>query len=107
MEQEQWSRRDFLAAAGAAGLAAWAVRPIAAAAASNYEEKVLAKKPVAYWRLGEAKGPGAVDRTGNGHKGTYKGTPAFRERGAIKGDTAVKLDGKRSYVEIADHKAFS
>src|SRR5204863_10135478 len=34
---------------------------------------------------------------------------AFGERGAIRGDadTAVKPDGNRSYVEVADHKDFS
>jgi hypothetical protein len=110
MEPELWTRRELLAVIGAAGLAALGVTtPLAARPASNYEKVVLAKKPVAYWRLGEAKGPKALDSTGNGHQGVYKGKPAFGEQGAIKGDedTAVKLDGKGSYVEIADHKDFS
>src|SRR5437879_4157596 len=100
------SRRHFLAA----GLAAVGL-PFAPAAgpASNYPATVLAKKPVAYWRLGEPRGPDAADATANGHTGTYRGTPVLRERGAIRGDadTAVKLDGNRSYVEVADHKVFS
>jgi hypothetical protein len=70
---------------------------------------VLAKKPVAYWRLGEAKGPAILDKTANGHNGTAHGTPTFQEPGAIKGDadTAIKLDGKRTYIEIPSHKDFS
>src|SRR5207344_1409371 len=36
-------------------------------------------------------------------------TPVFQDRGAIKGDTntAIKLDGKRSYIEIPSHADFS
>lgn len=76
---------------------------------SHYEKIVLEKKPIAYWRLGESKGPIVLDRTGNGHKGTSHGTPAFLEKGAIKGDpdTAVKLDGKKSFIEIPSHRDFS
>jgi Concanavalin A-like lectin/glucanases superfamily len=82
---------------------------LAATAASKYAQVVLAKNPIAYWRLGEARGPDALDSTGNGHQGAYQGTPTFRERGAIAGDpdTAVKLDGRRSYVEIPNHEGFS
>ena len=69
----------------------------------------MAKNRVGYWRLGEAKGPTVFDRTKNGHHGTYHGTPTLQARGALKGDanTAVKLDGKRSYIEIPAHKDFS
>jgi Concanavalin A-like lectin/glucanases superfamily len=110
MEREHWSRREFLAVTGTAGLAALGVTTrLDAAAASNYKKKVLAKKPVAYWRLGEARGPNALDSTGHGHKGTYHGAPAFGQPGAIKGDTntAINLDGNHSYVEIPSHKDFS
>jgi hypothetical protein len=80
-----------------------------AQAPSAYEKAVLAKKPVAYWRLGEARGPTVIDRTSNGHDGTAHGTPTFQEPGAIRGDadTAIRLDGKRSYIEIPAHKDFS
>jgi hypothetical protein len=110
MEKDQWTRRQLLTAAAAAGLAAsCATRPIAAVAASSYQSTVLAKKPVGYWRLGETTGPAASDNSGNGHNGIYQGIPTFQERGAIVGDTnaAIKLDGKRSYVEIANHADFS
>jgi hypothetical protein len=110
MKRKQWTRRRFLTAASAVGLASFGVTPpLPASEISIYEKAVLAKKPVAYWRLGEAQGPAAVDHTGNGHHGSYKGTPTFQERGAIKGDanTAIKLEGKHSYIEVPDHKDFS
>jgi hypothetical protein len=110
MARQPWTRRQFLAAAGAAGLTASALTPpLRAATAPKYADAVLAKKPVAYWRLGEDKGPDARDTTGHGHTGTYKGEPAFRQEGAIRGDpdTAVRLDGKRSYVEVPSHEGFS
>ena len=108
MEYQQWTRREVLAVSGALGLTALGV-PFPLSAAAHYEQVVLAKKPVAYWRLGEARGPDAVDRTTNGHTGTYHGSPVFQERGAIKSDanTAITLDGHRSYIEIASHPNFS
>ena len=95
MQEKQWTRRQILAAAGSGGLVALGARPrLDAAALSDYERKVLAKKPVAYWRLGETRGPAAMDSTGNGHNGVYHGTPIFGERGAIDADanTAIKLN---------------
>src|SRR2546421_12708899 len=53
--------------------------------ASRYEKAVLDKKPVAYWRLGEGKGPEGLDRTGNGHKGICCGTVVFHEEGGSAG----------------------
>jgi hypothetical protein len=88
--------------------AACTLAPIRADA-SEYEKVVLAKKPVGYWRLGEDKGPRALDASGNGRHGVYHGMPAFMEKGALRGDadTAVKLDGKKSYIEFPADKAFS
>jgi len=108
MSQTLWTRREVLALSGALGWTALGV-PISLGAATNYEQLVLAKKPVAYWRLGEITGPDAVDRTANGHTGTYHGAPVFQERGAIRGDrdTAISLDGDRSYIEIPSHRDFS
>ena len=51
-----------------------------------YRDAVLAKNPVAYWRLGEAAGPTAFDETKNGHNGIYIGNPTFGQPGAIHGD---------------------
>jgi hypothetical protein len=110
MEKYQWTRREFLVASGAAGLGTLGLVPPAAGAPSKkYHEWILAKHPVAYWRLGEHKGPTALDATKNGHDGTFHGTPTYREAGAIKNDpdTAIKLDGLHSYVEAPDSRDFS
>ena len=40
---------------------------------SAYAQAVMAAKPTAYWRLGEQGGSKAVDATGNGHDGIYRG----------------------------------
>jgi hypothetical protein len=73
---------------------------------ANYSSVVLAKGPVGYWRLGEAAGPTAVDASGLGNHGTYKGNPTFAQAGAIVNDpnTAIGCNGPNSkdYVEIPD-----
>jgi hypothetical protein len=76
---------------------------------SSYSAAVLAKKPAGYWRLGEMTGQAAGDSSGNGHVGIYHGNPVYQEKGAISidTDTAIKLDGKCSYIEIPSHKDFS
>jgi len=110
VREKLWSRRGFLAAAGAAGLVAMGARSSPAAGnISRYARAVLAKKPVGYWRLGESRGPSALDSSGYAHNGFYRGTPVFGERGAIHGDddTAVKFDGQGSYVEVPSHEDFS
>jgi len=82
-------------------------------ASDRYSSVVLAKGPVAYWRLGEAHGSTAFDASGNGLDGTYFGSPTFGLAGSIKGDpnTAVGLNGpdSKDYVEIVDpdSQAFS
>ena len=80
-----------------------------AQAPSAYEKAVLLKKPVAFWRLGEANGPEILDKTSHRHIGTAHGSPRFKALGAIKGDrdTAIKFDGNNSYIEIPSHKNFS
>ncbi len=40
-----------------------------------YDANVLALSPYAYYRLDEGSGTVAKDATGNGHDGTYQGTP--------------------------------
>jgi hypothetical protein len=108
MIETQWTRRDFLAITIASGLTVpGCTRRLSSR--SNYSQKVLAKHPVAYWRLGESNGPTAFDATRQGHDGIYHGSAAFHEIGAIKHDqdTAIKLDGLSSYVEIHDSPQFS
>lgn len=110
MEKCQWTRREFLVATGAAGLGTLGLASTSAGVPpSKYHQRVLAKHPVAYWRLGERKGPTALDATKNGHDGTFHGTPTYRETGAIQHDpdTAIKLDGLSSYVEAPDSRDFS
>jgi Concanavalin A-like lectin/glucanases superfamily len=72
----------------------------------DYSGVVLAKRPVGYWRLGEAAGPTAADASGSGYDGTYHGNPTFGQPGAIANDpdTAIGVNGPDSgdYVEIAD-----
>jgi hypothetical protein len=74
----------------------------------DYRELILSRQPVAYWRLGEAAGPTAVDETGNGHDGRYFGDPTFGQPGAIQGDddTAVQFHGA-DWVEIPNSVHFS
>jgi Concanavalin A-like lectin/glucanases superfamily len=104
------SRRRWLAMGGAAALGMVAGRPmLRAASSSRYAQRVLAEGPVGYWRLGEADGTAAQDASGNRHHGVYVGTPKLHEPGAIKQDedTAMRLDGSASYVEIPDDAGFS
>jgi hypothetical protein len=83
--------------------------PSCASAASTYAQTVLAKRPVAYWRLGERTGPVAADASGLGNNGTYHGSPTLATPGAIRGDAdgAVRLDGRLDYIEIPSSDAFS
>jgi hypothetical protein len=80
-----------------------------AATASRYRQHVLAKKPAGYWRLGEAAGTMARDESGDGLHGTYCGSPALHQPGAIKHDedTAITLDGKGAYVEVPGEASLS
>jgi hypothetical protein len=100
-------RRHFVA--GTISLCALAAAARRTEAADSYAQTVLAKGPVAYWRLGEPRGPVAGDASGNGHNGVFKGNPGFDEPGAILNDKdgAVGLDGVHDYVETADSVHFS
>jgi hypothetical protein len=105
-----FTRREALKLATLVGLDAMGDRPLARAADDpraiprrgriDYQQAVLADRPIAYWRLGEASAPTAVDATGHGHDGKYYGHPAYGEAGAIDRDrnTAVGLHG-HEYVE--------
>ena len=126
------TRRQFLAATAAAGGAASSLQLLAgravattetsaytassitqtgqpASETSAYAAAVLAKQPVGYWRLGESSGPTVADSSGHGHDGVVHATARLGERGALvsDADAAIKLDGKRSYIEIPDDPAFS
>jgi hypothetical protein len=79
------------------------------APAVSYSGTVLADKPLGYWRLGETKGPTALDESGHNRDGTYVKPIFFKQPGAILGDpnTAIKLDGKKGYVEVVNSQGFS
>jgi hypothetical protein len=103
------TRREFLVATGAAGLGTLSSLPSCHMQQSSYSQSVLAKHPVAYWRLGEVNGPTAFDATVNKHHGAFHGTPSYHEPGGIKHDpdTAIKLGGRSSYIEVPDSEDFS
>jgi hypothetical protein len=113
------TRREMLSLAGSLSVSAVALAAQQAARVaapgeaktpgpSPYAARVLSLNPAGYWRLGEAKGPTAADRSGRRRDGVYHGSPGFHLPGAIKDDPdhAVGLKGK-SYVEIPNDKEFS
>jgi hypothetical protein len=91
-------RRTFVAGAGAAASCAAAGACGAASTSDAYVAGVLAKHPVAFWRLADSSGPAAADASGNDREGRYHGAPVFGERGPV--GTGVRLDGRHDYVEI-------
>ena len=113
-----FTRREAIKLATLIGLDAMGHPPVARAESEPlaiserrrvaYEQAVLADRPVAYWRLGEASGPTAVDATRHVHDGKYQGHPTYVEAGAIEGDrnTAVGFHG-HEYVEIPNSIHFS
>jgi hypothetical protein len=64
-------------------------------AASRYRAAILADKPLAYWRFGEASGATATDETGNGNAATIGSGVAWGATGALlnEANTAVGLVG--------------
>ncbi len=67
-----------------------------------YDGIVGENRPVAYWRLGEKSGTAALDSSGHGLHGTYRGTspPVLGKQGALAKEinSAIGLDGG-GYVE--------
>ena len=104
MQRNRWTRREMLSMSGSAGLLAIAMPH----RRTDYRGTVLAKNPVGYWRLGDLQGAPARDETGN-HDGTYHGNVTYGQFGAIRGDTdtAIRLDGRNAFAEVAGDAAFS
>jgi RHS repeat-associated protein len=70
---------------------------------AGYAGNVSADKPVAYWRLDEASGSAANDRSGLNNTGTYSATGVTRgQPGALAtdGDTAVAFDGSSGSLMV-------
>ena len=68
-----------------------------------YEAEVLADQPVVYLRLADSSGAVATDVSGNGHHGSYVGTVAYAQPGALTaghGDLAVKLPGSGGHLTV-------
>jgi hypothetical protein len=104
------TRRQMLLLSGTAGVV-WLTRATSLAGEQvrslSYQEMVLAKNPVGYWRLGDTAHKTAADASPHRRDGTYHGKPKST-LGALRTDAnkAVVLDGK-SYIEVADSAAFS
>ena len=73
---------------------------------SRYTDEVLSDAPVAYWPLDDTNGT-MIDRSGNGHDGTYEGDPALGAPGALSatGNVAVRFDGVDDAVAVEDAPA--
>lgn len=71
---------------------------------SAYDEKVIADKPVAYWRLSHPSHGKEYDRVNN-HLGTYHNVTLTREM--PNGDGGAIFNGNDGYFAIPSHKSFS
>jgi hypothetical protein len=73
----------------------------------TYKLAVLADKPVAYWRLGEASGTTVADSSGKGITGTIAGGVTLKQAGALTGDadTAAAFNGSTGNVVVPDNAA--
>lgn len=71
--------------------------------AVDFPALVLGYNPLAYYRHGEPSGTTMVDSSGNGHHGTYTGSPTLGASGLLTGssDTAVSLNGSTQYGRVA------
>ena len=69
---------------------------------SAYEDAVLAKDPLAYYRLGEDSGSTAADSSGNGRDGSYFGNYTQGLAGLLGDDedTSLGFNGTGGHVSI-------
>jgi hypothetical protein len=74
-----------------------------------YHERVLAKRPVGYWRFEERAGLAAHDSSGHKHTGLFQGGVGLGQMGALssQSDAAIGLNGTDAFVEVPDNKVFS
>lgn len=79
---------------------------LAVVSPGGYAATVIADNPMAYWRLGEASGPTALDSWGT-NNGTYFGNETFGVAGALGGDpnTAVDFAGDGSSLMRAPYSS--
>ena len=71
---------------------------------NQYAASVMADGPIAYYRLGDAAPPIAVDASGHGHDATYMRGVALGAQGALVGDTdtAAHFDGSNDNIDAGD-----
>lgn len=69
----------------------------------GYRETVLAKSPVAYWRLDDA-GASAIDSSGNTNTGTVQSGVTTGATGALTAtaNAAMSFNGSSGYITVAD-----
>jgi Concanavalin A-like lectin/glucanases superfamily len=106
---ERHTRRNLISMIGAVGVISLLDNRALAASARPYQQRVLAKRPVGYWRFEEKSGVLAHDWTNGRHGGAYKGGVALAQPGAISSepDLAIVLNGVDAFVEIPDSTVFS
>ena len=75
------------------------------AAASSYDQMILADAPVAYWAMNKLTGS-EPDLTGNNHTGSYHSGTAATAR-LPNGDTAADFNGSSQYMSVPSSAAFS
>lgn len=97
MRRMLWS---FLSITTLTALLCTIIWPTDPAAASNtsYDNAVLADEPVGYWPLAPND---PADHSGNGHNGTFTGTPV--NASLPNGDVSAAFNGSNQYFTIADH----
>lgn len=80
----------------------WRQFPTPPAPWRAYADQVLALNPAAYWRLGDAAGQPAADRTDQ-HPGVYVGGVTHDEAGPLfrDADPAVRFNGTSGAMEVA------
>jgi hypothetical protein len=80
---------------------------VSSAAGLGYADVVLAKNPVAFWRLNETSGTTMVDASGNGHDGTYTSVALGATGVGINSDKAGTFNGTSSKSLVPDDSAFN
>lgn len=71
---------------------------------SRYDQLILSHEPAAYWRLSHPSYGTETDRTGNGHKGTFRGVTSSVQ--LPNKDGASVFNGSSGYFEVPNANAF-
>lgn len=64
-----------------------------ASAQTSYESIVLADKPSAYWRMGDAPGSAVATDAARNHPASVHGSVSFGQGGVLSDNTAVGMNG--------------